>query len=78
MNCFILFVVFRLKTHEGIWGRDVTEIQERSSSQKFKKLLSMRRTYLMMAMLGLYVGTEVTIGGWIVSFSSRNPDEDDN
>ncbi|KAJ9107428.1 hypothetical protein QFC21_000879 [Naganishia friedmannii] len=45
-----------------------TGLQERSSSQKFKKLLSMRRTYLMMAMLGLYVGTEVTIGGWIVTY----------
>lgn len=66
VNTLLLIAVFRLKTHEGIFGRDMTETKERSSSQKFKKLLSMRRTYLMGAFLLLYVGAEVTIGGWIV------------
>jgi hypothetical protein len=65
-NTLNLIAVFRFKSHEGIFGRDVTETEERTSSQKFKKLLSMSHTYLMALELLFYVGLEVTIGGWIV------------
>jgi fucose permease len=71
-NTLNLIAVFRFKSHEGIFGRDVTETEERTSSQKFKKLLSMSHTYLMALELLFYVGLEVTIGGWIVRMTEQS------
>ncbi|GHJ86104.1 hypothetical protein NliqN6_2506 [Naganishia liquefaciens] len=71
VNTCNLAAVFRFKSHEGIFGRDVTDTEERTSTQKFKKLLSLSRTYLMALELLFYVGLEVTIGGWIVRMLSR-------
>lgn len=71
VNTLSLVAVFRFRTHEGIFGRDVTDTEERTSSQKFKKLLSMSHTYLMALELLFYVGLEVTIGGWIVSLLGK-------
>ncbi|CUA69842.1 Glucose/mannose transporter GlcP [Rhizoctonia solani] len=75
-NAAVLFIVFKLRTQREVMGLpsskstlDYTEEHQNSSSGgKYKEIFTSRAVQLVAFFIWLYVGVEVTIGGWIVTF----------
>ncbi|CAE6523018.1 unnamed protein product [Rhizoctonia solani] len=74
-NAIVLLVVFKLRRQHEIMGQpdpniahSHTEGQTPGSSNKYKEIFSSRVVQLMAFFIWVYVGVEVTIGGWIVTF----------
>ncbi|KAG5649600.1 hypothetical protein H0H81_002891 [Sphagnurus paluster] len=69
-NTLFLLAVFRFKDQDECLrqaGETVSE-QEDATSSKFRVILSHRTVHLLAFFILVYVGVEVTIGGWIVTF----------
>ncbi|KAF9456410.1 major facilitator superfamily domain-containing protein [Collybia nuda] len=69
-NSIVLTTVFQFKTQDECLeqiGQAATE-QGTSLEGKFKQILSHKTVHLLAFFILLYVGVEVTIGGWIVTF----------
>ncbi|CAE6453923.1 unnamed protein product [Rhizoctonia solani] len=74
-NAIVLLAVFKLRRQHEIMGLPDpniaythTETQTPGSSNKYKEIFSSRAVQLMAFFIWVYVGVEVTIGGWIVTF----------
>ncbi|KAG8720741.1 hypothetical protein FRC08_018282 [Ceratobasidium sp. 394] len=71
INAISLLVVFRLRSQDEILGISSTHTDTNASANeqnKYKQIFSSRAVQLMAFFVWVYVGTEVTIGGWIVTF----------
>ncbi|KAL0570179.1 hypothetical protein V5O48_011784 [Marasmius crinis-equi] len=75
INTALLVTVFRFKTQdyclEQIGQPVVQDANGAPSQASFKTILGQRSVHLMAFFLLVYVGIEVTIGGWIVTFIIR-------
>jgi fucose permease len=79
----LLLVVFRLRTEDQIVGKrevvqseTTTETSEmEGSGDKMKRILRTPAVHAMAFYLMIYVGVEVTLGGWIVSLMIRSDAE---
>ncbi|CUA77505.1 Gallate transporter [Rhizoctonia solani] len=73
-NAIVLLVVFKLRRQHEIMGQSDPNIthshstQTPATSNKYKEIFSSRAVQLMAFFIWVYVGVEVTIGGWIVTF----------
>ncbi|KAF4620264.1 hypothetical protein D9613_001062 [Agrocybe pediades] len=72
LNALFLLYVFRLKGQDDCLreaGEIIPEhIENTTESSKFAQMFSIRAVHVLALFLILYIGTEVTIGGWIVTF----------
>jgi len=69
-NTIILITVFRFKTQDECLieiGQSATE-QGNSTQSTFRQILSQKTVHLLAFFILVYVGVEVTVGGWIVTF----------
>ncbi|KAJ1311652.1 hypothetical protein OPQ81_010127 [Rhizoctonia solani] len=74
-NAIVLLVVFKLRRQHEIMGlpdpnisHTHNETQTSAVSNKYREIFSSRAVQLMAFFIWVYVGVEVTIGGWIVTF----------
>ncbi|KAG8710478.1 hypothetical protein FRC09_000122 [Ceratobasidium sp. 395] len=72
-NAVVLLVVFKLRSQDEILGIPSTHTDpdlpaNASDQNKYKQIFGSRAVQLMAFFIWVYVGTEVTIGGWIVTF----------
>lgn len=73
-NAILLIAVFRLKRQDECLlqaGEIIPETTPNSGSEDsgtFKKVITTRAVHLLALFILIYVGVEVTIGGWIVTF----------
>ncbi|KAL5641469.1 hypothetical protein ACGC1H_001822 [Rhizoctonia solani] len=74
-NAIVLLVVFKLRRQHEIMGlpdpnvaHSHTETHPSGTGNKYKEIFSSRAVQLMAFFIWVYVGVEVTIGGWIVTF----------
>ncbi|KAG9074559.1 hypothetical protein FRC06_010606 [Ceratobasidium sp. 370] len=63
INAIALLVVFRLRPQD-----DSNVPTSTNEQNKYKQIFGSRAVQLMAFFIWVYVGTEVTIGGWIVTF----------
>ncbi|CAE6440915.1 unnamed protein product [Rhizoctonia solani] len=72
MNSLSLFFVFKLRRQHEIMGTpapyDNNASVSRSDENVYKMVFSSRAAQLLAIFAWVYVGTEVTVGGWIVTF----------
>ncbi|CAE6433639.1 hypothetical protein ACGC1H_001494 [Rhizoctonia solani] len=69
VNVSLLLVVFKLRRLHEITGTPETNTTGyQSEGSKYKDIFSSRVVQLIALFVWVYVGTEVTIGGWIVTF----------
>ncbi|KAJ6593097.1 major facilitator superfamily domain-containing protein [Mycena capillaripes] len=70
LNTILLGVVFRAKNQDECLSQIGQEIGEKGESEEshFRQIISTKAVHLLALFLFVYVGVEVTIGGWIVSF----------
>ncbi|KAJ7826866.1 major facilitator superfamily domain-containing protein [Mycena olivaceomarginata] len=70
LNIIFLSVVFRAKTQDECLAQIGQEAGEKGECEEshFRQILSIKAVHLLALFLLVYVGVEVTIGGWIVSF----------
>ncbi|KAF7763749.1 hypothetical protein Agabi119p4_8286 [Agaricus bisporus var. burnettii] len=69
-NIIILYIVFGFKTQDEclrLLGQEVSEKNEDEQSS-FKQILRVKAVHFLAFFILVYVGVEVTIGGWIVTF----------
>ncbi|KAJ7065045.1 MFS general substrate transporter [Mycena amicta] len=70
-NVFLLFFVFRLRTLDECLasvGEAAPAETGTSEHSTFRQILSLKTVHLLALFILVYVGVEVTIGGWIVTF----------
>ncbi|KAJ7269868.1 major facilitator superfamily domain-containing protein [Mycena rebaudengoi] len=69
-NTVILTLVFRMKTQDECLALAGVAAGEKGTSEhsKFRQILSHKTVHLLAFFILVYVGVEVTIGGWIVTF----------
>ncbi|KAJ6627841.1 major facilitator superfamily domain-containing protein [Mycena sp. CBHHK59/15] len=69
-NVILLLAVFRLKTQDECLASVGEAAGETGTSQhsKFRQILSLKTVHLLAFFILIYVGVEVTIGGWIVTY----------
>ncbi|PBK95890.1 MFS general substrate transporter [Armillaria gallica] len=73
-NTTVLSSIFRFNTLDVCFaeiGEPQQEHTSRNDDSKFRQLLRTRTVHLLGLFSLVYVGTEVTIGGWIVTFIQR-------
>ncbi|KAI0767106.1 MFS general substrate transporter [Fomes fomentarius] len=73
MNLASLGAAFKLRTQEACLTEiglppSPRESDNEKSSTKYKQIMRMREVHLMALFILLYVGTEVTLGEWIVTY----------
>ncbi|KAH7913474.1 major facilitator superfamily domain-containing protein [Hygrophoropsis aurantiaca] len=70
INTTLLTYAFRLKDQDGCLADIGREPSEKSTSQKatYKQILRLKTVHLLGLFILTYVGVEVTIGGWIVTY----------
>ncbi|CAE7086840.1 unnamed protein product [Rhizoctonia solani] len=72
INSFSLFFVFRLRRQHEVMGipgpQSENTAAPRSDENIYKAVFSSRAVQLLAIFAWVYVGTEVTVGGWIVTF----------
>ncbi|KAF7977354.1 hypothetical protein HWV62_4157 [Athelia sp. TMB] len=70
LNTVILIAVFRLKSQDDCLAQIGQAAQEQGTStdSKIRQVLSLKAVHLLAFFILVYVGVEVTIGGWIVTF----------
>ncbi|THH32029.1 hypothetical protein EUX98_g2166 [Antrodiella citrinella] len=69
-NIVILYLVFRFRSQDEIFaeeGQAAGEVDLVSQS-KYKQIINLRIVHFLSVFALIYVGTEVTLGGWIVTF----------
>ncbi|TFK91514.1 MFS general substrate transporter [Polyporus arcularius HHB13444] len=80
LNSALLWIVFRGKRQDEIKAEadDLSPQQEVVQSNKYKQIFRIREVHILSLFALLYVGTEVTIGGWTVSYvqETRNGSSD--
>ncbi|KAL0960048.1 hypothetical protein HGRIS_011696 [Hohenbuehelia grisea] len=69
-NTLLLIAVFRLKTQDECLAEIGIEPGEKGTSEhsQFRQILGLKTVHLLAFFILVYVGVEVTIGGWIVTF----------
>ncbi|KAF8323364.1 MFS general substrate transporter [Clavulina sp. PMI_390] len=77
VNAISLSLVFRWQTQSQVLKRigvendtesEITAVQQTSSSTKFFDLMRLKIVHVIALFIFVYVGTEVTLGAWSVSF----------
>ncbi|KAJ7646022.1 major facilitator superfamily domain-containing protein [Mycena polygramma] len=70
LNTILLGLVFRAKTQDECLAQIGQAPEEKGESEEshFRQIISIKAVHLLALFLFVYVGMEVTIGGWIVSF----------
>ncbi|CAE6402594.1 unnamed protein product [Rhizoctonia solani] len=69
LNAFILLFVFKLRRLHEVTGAPESNTNSlQSEGSKYKDIFSSRAVQLLALFVWIYVGIEVTIGGWIVTF----------
>ncbi|KAF7977329.1 hypothetical protein HWV62_4107 [Athelia sp. TMB] len=70
LNTVILVAVFRFKSQDECFAQIGQPPQEQGTSthSKIRQVLSLKAVHLLACFIFAYVGVEVTIGGWIVTF----------
>ncbi|KAL0574334.1 hypothetical protein V5O48_007616 [Marasmius crinis-equi] len=74
INTALIIAVFRFKTQDECLariGQSAGERDQENAHGTFKQILTHRNVHLMAFFILVYVGVEVTIGGWIVTFVIR-------
>lgn len=73
VNFTLLTAVFRFKTQDAVMQEAGYEPAptEASRGGQYGAILSIRAVYFLAAFVLIYVGVEVTLGGWIVTFIIR-------
>ncbi|KAL1760305.1 major facilitator superfamily domain-containing protein [Schizophyllum commune] len=69
-SVIIQIAVFRFRTHDECLLRIGQPVQEKGSSTEsnFKQIFRLKNMHILAVFILVYVGVEVTIGGWIVSY----------
>ncbi|KAK7039467.1 major facilitator superfamily domain-containing protein, partial [Favolaschia claudopus] len=70
-NTVILIWIFRLKTQDEcleVVGEGPIDAASTNEHSSFRQILSMKTVHLLAFFILVYVGMEVTIGGWIVTY----------
>ncbi|KAK7044715.1 MFS domain-containing protein [Favolaschia claudopus] len=70
-NTVILIWIFRFKTQDEcleVVGERPTDAAGTNEHSSFRQILSMKTVHLLAFFILVYVGMEVTIGGWIVTY----------
>ncbi|KAB5592211.1 Gallate transporter [Ceratobasidium theobromae] len=70
-NATLLLLVFKLRRQDEIMGIPKVHVEvpiHGSGNNKYKEIFSSRAIQLMAIFIWVYVGAEVTTGGWIVTF----------
>ncbi|KAG8963352.1 hypothetical protein FRC03_003113 [Tulasnella sp. 419] len=69
-NTVILVAVFKLKRQDHFIPEETASnaTTEVISENKYKQIMSQKLVHYLAAFILVYVGTEVTIGGWIVTY----------
>ncbi|KAI4520809.1 MFS general substrate transporter [Schizophyllum commune Loenen D] len=69
-SVIIQIAVFRFRTHDECLLRIGQPVQEKGSSTEsnFKQIFRLKNMHILAVFSLVYVGVEVTIGGWIVSY----------
>ncbi|QRW04845.1 major facilitator superfamily transporter [Ceratobasidium sp. AG-Ba] len=68
LNAGILFAVFKLRSQNGVSPAPLDLIADTNEQNKYKQIISSRGVQLLAFFVWVYVGAEVTTGGWIVTF----------
>ncbi|KAF9475148.1 MFS general substrate transporter [Pholiota conissans] len=71
VDIIVLVVVFKLKSMDeclALAGEHIPERAEEGEEGSFKQVMQTRAVHLLAFFILIYVGVEVTIGGWIVTF----------
>ncbi|QRV90753.1 major facilitator superfamily transporter [Ceratobasidium sp. AG-Ba] len=68
LNAGILFAVFKLKSQNGVGPAPLDLVADTNEQNKYKQIISSRGVQLLAFFVWVYVGAEVTTGGWIVTF----------
>ncbi|KAG7092620.1 hypothetical protein E1B28_008963 [Marasmius oreades] len=74
INVILIVAVFRFKTQDVCLeqiGQPAGDQETSNGHGTFRQILSHRNVHLMAFFILVYVGVEVTIGGWIVTFVRR-------
>ncbi|EMD35453.1 hypothetical protein CERSUDRAFT_116208 [Gelatoporia subvermispora B] len=69
-NVAVLWYVFRGKNQDDIMAEAGTAPEESSAARenKYRQILGLREVHYLSTFALIYVGTEVSLGGWIVTF----------
>ncbi|KAL1949087.1 hypothetical protein VTO73DRAFT_10893 [Trametes versicolor] len=69
-NVLVLAAVFRFQDQETCLAEigQMPDRESRSSANKYKQIFGLRALHIMAMFILLYVGIEVTLGGWIVTY----------
>ncbi|ESK90172.1 hypothetical protein Moror_7761 [Moniliophthora roreri MCA 2997] len=73
VNTILLVVIFRGRNQDDLLAETGVPPGEKGNSEHstFRQILTQRNVHLMAFFILVYVGVEVTIGGWIVTFVIR-------
>jgi len=77
LNAFSTSAIFRLQPKEvcrAELGLEPAEERDASNHSPFRQILSLKSVHILAAFIFLYVGTEVTIGGWTVTYIIQERD----
>ncbi|KAF9023653.1 MFS general substrate transporter [Hymenopellis radicata] len=76
VNIVILVVVFRLKRKEALLLEEGQDLGTAPTLDRnvYRQILGIKAVHLLTAFVLVYIGVEVTIGGWIVSFVLQERD----
>jgi len=72
INCLALIIVFRFNTQEHTLAKTgvvAAETNALNASGKMKQIMKVKIVHILALFTFVYVGVEVTIGGWIVTYS---------
>ncbi|KAI0792322.1 MFS general substrate transporter [Abortiporus biennis] len=69
-NCAILFFVFRGRDQTAVLTEEgqITVESPEARENKYKKIIGIRTVHFLSLWALIYVGVEVTLGGWIVTY----------
>ncbi|KAH9003402.1 MFS general substrate transporter [Lactarius hatsudake] len=70
LNTVLLICVFKLKTQDECLAQigQLPEEKEGVNGSKYKEMFKLKSLHLLALFILVYVGVEVTIGGWIVTY----------
>ncbi|KAF9077560.1 major facilitator superfamily domain-containing protein [Rhodocollybia butyracea] len=70
INTIVLLAVFRFKNQDDCLAQIGVEPGEKGTSEKshFRQILSLKTVHLLAVFILVYVGVEVTVGGWVVTY----------
>ncbi|KAH7918670.1 MFS general substrate transporter [Leucogyrophana mollusca] len=70
-NTVLLMIVFRLKPQDECLAQIGLEPTEKGTSEhsEFRQIFGLKDVHLLASFILFYVGAEVTIGGWIVTYA---------